>query len=96
MLKTRAFLSAVDSERRAEAPGALKAEIMPSCVLGFLRLNVPEPLASSEIYPRVKMLLCSQEIKQWNRLPSDPFFFLWPNYWDADGVRFARHISATI
>lgn len=57
------------SERRAEAPGALRAEIMLSYIQGFFRLNVPGPLASSEIYPRVKILLWSQEIKQWNRLP---------------------------
>lgn len=90
MLKNR-FLSAAHSERRAEAPGARRAEIMLSAVQGFLRLNVPKPLASSEIYPRVKILLWSQEMKQWNRLPLHPFlfFFLWPTYCDADVVHFA-------
>lgn len=80
--KTHTILSAVHCERRAGAPGALRAEIMLSCARVFLRLNVPKPLASSEIYPRVKILLWSQEIKQWNRLPLHPFlfFFLWPNY----------------
>lgn len=95
MLKTHRFLSAVDSERRTEAPGAVKAKIMQSFVQGFLRLNVPEPMAFSENYPTVKILLWCQEIKQWNRLPLDPFFFLWPNFFDADAVYFARQISAT-
>lgn len=50
----------------------------------------PKTLASSKIYPRVEILLWSQEIKQWNRLPLHQFlfFFLWPSYCDADAEHF--------
>lgn len=45
VLKPHRFLSAVHSERRDEAPGALRAEIMLNRVqVFFLRLNVPENL----------------------------------------------------
>lgn len=63
------------SERRAGARGGWRAQITLSCIQDFYRLNVPEPLASSGICPRVKILLLSQKTEQWNRLPMDPFLF---------------------